>query len=186
MRVPLHNLTPQDQEIAARFIGSGGSIAYAREPDLVIAPDGEPYLYRWHIVERNKDCNVYFHMQIDSDPERPLHDHPWDNTSVILAGGYDELRAFPHPVEHSHLLPGTRRILRKGDVVHRKAEEAHRLILPDGFLYTLTLFTTGPRRRDWGFWFPEGWRNADDVLYLDPETRRSIMKPERRTGDDRG
>jgi hypothetical protein len=62
-----------------------------RYPDLVIAPDGKPYLYRWHVFPQNAAAGVYFHIQVQSDPERPLHDHPWDNTSVILSGGYDEL-----------------------------------------------------------------------------------------------
>jgi hypothetical protein len=42
----------------------------------VIAPDGQPYLYRWHVIERNPEANTYFHIQVDDDPERPLHDHP--------------------------------------------------------------------------------------------------------------
>lgn len=134
-----------------------------RNPDLTIAPDGEPYLYRWYVIPHDERVgNVYFHIQIGSDPERPLHDHPWDNTSVILAGGYDELyAALGLPTEIAY--PSMRQ-LRKGDVVHRRAEVAHRLILPKPFTYTMTLFTTGPARRRWGFWFPDGWRDERDVI----------------------
>lgn len=136
------------------------SIARLENPDLTIAPDGKPYLYRWHLIPRNDKANVYFHIQVDSDPERPLHDHPWDNTSVILSGGYDELWQ-PKPFFSG--LPALREI-RARDVIHRKAEEAHRLILPKKFLYTMTIFSTGPRVRPWGFWFSDGWLDAHDVL----------------------
>src|SRR5690554_5853755 len=35
-----------------------------REPDLTIAPDGNPYLHRWYIVPRNTTGNLYLHMQV--------------------------------------------------------------------------------------------------------------------------
>src|SRR5208282_5517483 len=105
-------------------------------------PDGEPYLYRWHVIPRNDYANVYLHIQVANDPERPLHDHPWDNTSVILAGGYDEMHQ-RHPAASS---PVTLRKMREGNVIHRKAEEAHRLLLASPLGYTMTLFSTGPKR----------------------------------------
>lgn len=119
-----------------------------REPDVDIQPDGTPYLYRWHLIPRRKvGANCYLHLQVASDPERPLHDHPWDNHSVILAGGY---------VERMQQTPPWGRVVErprhKGEAISRRAEEAHRLILPEGTPYTLTLFTTGPVLRDWGFW----------------------------------
>jgi hypothetical protein len=144
-----------------------------RDPDLCIAPDGEAYLWRWHIVPRNAVANVYFHIQVADDPERPLHDHPWDNTSVILAGGYDEIistTSTGSPLE-------VRRV-REGDVVHRKAEEPHRLLLASTHGYTMTLFTTGPKRRSWGFQFPDGWRDEREVIENLPD-ERSIFKDPR-------
>ena len=137
-----------------------GELSGHRKPDLIIAPDKKPYLYRWHIVHQQKFANVYFHIQVASDPERPLHDHPWDNTSVILSGGYDEIW---DPLPWLGISTDTVRRLRKGDVVHRTAGEAHRLILPPDIPYTMSLFTTGPKVREWGFWFPEGWRPYTDV-----------------------
>lgn len=131
------------------------------EPDMTIAPDGKPYLYRWHVVPRNPIANVYFHLQVASDPERPLHDHPWDNTSVILAGGYTELYS-PNPGGKFHDVEEFAR--KPGDVIHRKAGHAHRLILPEGVKYTMTLFTTGPRIRDWGFWKDRQFTPAKDVI----------------------
>ena len=130
---------------------------YPGEP-LVIAPEGEPYLYRWHLVPRNDFANVYLHLQVLSDPMRPLHDHPWDNQSVILSGGYDEIYD-PAPFRDWEDVGPWKRSFRKGDVVTRSAETAHRLILPPDIPYALTMFTTGPKRREWGFWYPDGWHH---------------------------
>lgn len=138
-------LTEEDQAQALAILGS-----LDRPPDLVIAPDGEPYIYRWHVIPRNAaGANVYFHIQVADDPERPLHDHPWDNQSVILAGGYLETW---NPWPQSPGVPPAESTRIKGDVVQRHAETAHRLELLDNCPYTMTLFTTGPVRRNWGFW----------------------------------
>ena len=156
-------LTNEDFRLMNTIIGNdrGGAL---REPDLIIAPDGLPYLYRWHVIHRQEKANVYFHVQVASDPERPLHDHPWDNTSVILSGGYDEMwDPQPWTAPRGIQCEGYLRRLRVGDVVHRNAGEAHRLILPEHINYTMTLFTTGPRIREWGFWFDDGWRSYKDV-----------------------
>lgn len=155
--------------LAHRFIGEGSLTL--REPDLCIAPDGQPYLWRWHIVEHNAEANAYFHIQVADDPERPLHDHPWDNTSVILAGGYDELISKP-----GDPLVFTRKA-REGDVIHRKAEEPHRLLLASPYGYTMTLFTTGPKRRRWGFWFKDKWRDQADVIVNLPDGRSIFKDP---------
>ena len=164
MKFDANMLTHDDYLLADRIIGhaNGGIV---RQPDLVIGEDDVAYLYRWHLVHSDL-ANVYFHIQTSSDPQRPEHDHPWDNTSVILSGGYDELW-LPQPwfrgpgLGQTHSLT---RKLRKGDVVHRMAAEAHRLLLPPEFRYTMTLFSTGPKVRTWGFWFPDGWRDHNDVL----------------------
>ncbi len=156
-------LTNEDFATARLILGG------VREPDLTIAPDGGgAYLHRWHIVPRNPHANVYLHLQVQSDPERPLHDHPWDNQSVILAGGYDE-------VIEDHPPSGPRRIrkVRAGQVWTRRAEAAHRLILPEGIPYTLTLFSTGSSIRDWGFWIenhsstPKWFSHTECLTHVD-------------------
>lgn len=151
-----------------------------REPDLIIAPDGEPYIYRWHVVPRNEEGNVYLHLQVADDPERPLHDHPWDNQSVILAGGYREVY-----VEHpDNLWVPRERLATEGRVIQRRAEEAHRLFLLPGSAYTISLFSTGPVVRDWGFWFlgeaqgllrPRQWVPQEQVIINTPDGR-SVFK----------
>ena len=151
------------------------SLTGMRPPSLIIAPDGHAYLYRWHLIPRSNQGNCYFHVQCASDPERPLHDHPYQNTSVILAGGYDEIIDF----QPLHFLTGRiTRQLRKGDVVHRQASEAHRLIMPEGISYSMSLFTTGPRVREWGFWTKNGWVNEREMTQM--ENGQSVIKREYR------
>lgn len=150
-------ISEHDQCLAAQYIGS-----LYRPPDLVISPDGHgEYLFRWHVAPHNKDANVYFHIQTKSDPERPLHDHPWDSTSVILSGGYDEIvNEFPM-ISKLHERTETRI---PGQVIFRPATWAHRLVLPADRAYSMSLFSTGPKVRDWGFWFEDGWKSFDEVI----------------------
>jgi hypothetical protein len=115
-----------------------------REPDFVIGPKDDPYLRRWWIIPRNEGCNVYLHEILRSDDDRALHDHPWANTSMLLDGRY---------VEHT----GGGSVLREaGSIVSRQASDSHRLeILPGE--RAVSLFMTGPKVREWGFWCPNGW-----------------------------
>lgn len=128
-------------------------------PDRVISPQGKPYLYRWYVVPRNKYGNVYLHVQVASDYDRALHDHPWANMSVILAGGYDEVVG---DVAGNFLVKADRR---PGAVVARWATDSHRLIMPEWnkLGYTMTLFTTGPKTREWGFWIDGEWVHWEKV-----------------------
>lgn len=170
-------LSDTDFKVASQILGPD-----LREPDLTIAPDGEPYIYRWHVIPRNTvGANVYFHIQVQSDPERPLHDHPWDNTSFILAGGYIEMiqKDAPRKLGMGVTNCETRR---KGDMISRKAEDAHRLILPDGCPYAMTLFSTGPVRRDWGFWIPNHrgvpkWVSHHECIVALPDGRSMFREP---------
>ena len=177
MSNPFDRLSPDDRDMAASYLGG------LREPDLIIAPDGEPYLYRWHLTPHSmKDRGAaMLHIQIASDPERPLHDHPWDNQSVILSGGYDELWN-PQPWisngnENDIIERATVRKLRMRDVVARKSREAHRLILPNELPYTMSLFSVGPVLHEWGFWTDNGWLDARVVTQMTPDGR-SIFRGE--------
>lgn len=170
---PLH-LEPGDLHRACQIVGG---IHRLYKPDLEIAPDGSPYLYRWHVVDRNKEANVYLHIQVASDPERPLHDHPWDNQSVILAGGYLEIIQENPPwsgLVHRRRNPG--------DTVQRKATESHRLVLPMDVPYTMSLFTTGPVKRDWGFWMPTHkgrpqWHSHQECIVNTPDGKSIFRNP---------
>lgn len=166
-------LTPEDRAFVE------GALGFQREPDLVI---GNPsYLYRWHVVPRNEAANTYLHVQVASDPDRPLHDHPWENMSVIVSGGYDELiQARPWPGGYVET-----KKRRKGDVVIRPAEQPHRLILPEGIPYTISLFSTGPKAKSWGFWCEVHGRNTwvdhAECVELLPDGRSIWKGPPGRT-----
>lgn len=193
----LRTMSDKDQGIVATYtdhLWSDERDCPAFMPDFVIAPDGKPYLYRWYLFgnphfhpEMKELPGMNLHIQVASDPERPLHDHPWDNVSHILSGGYEEI-IDPSPANQT--VRGRKRVFREdvggvwhrtetsvsefravrkvGDVIHRAQQTAHRLILPEGVPYTITIFTYGPKVAEWGFWYPDGWHsNRDHVAIRD-------------------
>lgn len=119
-----------------------------RDPDFII---GDNYLRRWWIIPRNPFCNVYLHEILHSDDDRALHDHPWDNTSFLIAGSY---------IEHT---PDGSLTRVAGDVISRPATAAHRLEVPAGGS-AISLFVTGPIVREWGFHCPQGWRHWTEFV----------------------
>lgn len=126
------------------------SIVMDREPDFVI---GDNYLRRWFCIPRNRWFNVYLHMIKRSDDDRALHDHPWLNCSIVLAGGY-----FEHTIAYGGVESRTWR--GRGSVTFRRAKAAHRLEVDKSREpFALSLFITGPRIRQWGFHCPKGWRH---------------------------
>ena len=111
-------------------------------PDFVI---GDPtYLQRWFVIPRNEWQNTYLHRGLRDDDDRALHDHPWDNVSLLLTGSYREIT------------PDGTFIREPGALIYRKATDSHRLELVDGKPW-VSLFFTGPRVREWGFHCPNGW-----------------------------
>jgi hypothetical protein len=149
-------LTEADRLLLTMYVGEDR--AYC--PDFTISPTGEPYLYRWYIAPRNQFGNCYLHIQVASDEDRFLHCHPWKNMSVILSGGYEEVIGDHDGREFS------RQGRKAGDVVYRQAKQTHRLIMPEWNKqgYTMTLFTTGPKVREWGFWVDGEWRHWKTVV----------------------
>lgn len=138
-----------------------------REPDEIIGGPERPYIRRWHLARKSRIPflsklmeNVYLHNVVRSDDDRALHDHPWWNISIVLWGGYYEhMPVIPDLYEY-----GWRTTHRKwrgiGSIVFRKANAAHRLELgaycPKP---TWTLFITGRKSREWGFYCPNGWKH---------------------------
>lgn len=123
-----------------------------RPPDFTIGEPHRPYMLRWWLVPRNRWFNVYLHCILRSDDERALHDHPWANCSIVLAGWYTEV--FGDRIERR----------RRGAVVFRKATTPHRLVVLSP---CWTLFLTGPKVREWGFWCGDEWRHWE--VYTDGE-----------------
>ena len=138
--------------IADRIIDN----ALRRAPDFIIGGADRPYLLRWWLIPRNVLFNAYLHNFMRSDDDRAHHDHPWlFNFSWHLRDGY---------IEHTISSGGvTVKVHRKaGDWKFRWGPAPHRVeLLPDGNggeLPCWTLFITGPRVREWGFYCGErGW-----------------------------
>lgn len=126
-----------------------------RKPDVLIwgldNTDNIPYMERWHIIPRNRFFNIYLHHFLKSDYDRALHDHPWWSISFILKGEYKE-----------HTPKGKPKIYRAGNIKLRGAKYTHRIELHKGPCWTL--FITGPRVREWGFFCKDGWRHFEEFL----------------------
>lgn len=121
-------------------------------PDFHVGPDDNHQLQRWFVIPRNPFNNVYLHRFLQSDDDRAMHDHPWNNKSWVLSGMYIE-----------HLQDGSTVTRSEGDIVERRAIEAHRVELIAGNP-AITLFFTGPIIRAWGFYCPQGWRHWSEFV----------------------
>ena len=103
------------------------------------------------LIARDAERCIYAHHYLRSDPDDP-HDHPWDNVSLVLTGGYWEHTYEPFMARLGGKGLAHSRIWRApGDVIFRKALDRHRLELEPG-IKPWSLFLTGPEIREWGFW----------------------------------
>lgn len=154
-----------------------------RPPDFVIGDASNPYLYRWHLLPKNRWLNVYLHRFLRDDDDRALHDHPWPFVSVVLNGTYreilrDDMRCrrcgndtwrddgrVPPPATCPNC-GETQKIVgpwrRRFSVVFRRPEHRHRVELQRDAVAghpvpCWTLMLVGPRVREWGFWCPQGF-----------------------------
>ena len=136
----------------------------ARVPDVVIGGQKHPYLLRWFVIPRNRFFNIYVHCFLRSDDDRAHHSHPWlFNASLLLSGSYIE-----HTIKAGGIVVRTHRVagcwkVRFGAAPHRieLLTVAHYVItqpLNSDLIPCWTLFITGPRMREWGFYCMErGW-----------------------------
>lgn len=146
------------------FQSLGKLFSHLLKPSFIIGDPSDPYLLRWHVIPRNNLCNIYLHKILKDDDDRALHDHPYDNISIVLSKyGYLERTAdsYPHPI-----------IRFGGSIIKRRAEEPHRLSLVVSPCWSL--FITGPRYREWGFHTDKGW--VPWYEFCDPENRGQIKK----------
>jgi hypothetical protein len=122
---------------------------------------GKPYMERWALRTFLGHLRIH-KITASDDPSQPFHDHPMSFVSLILTGGYLELR------------PGRcAREFFSGDINFCRAEEAHCLLLRKGALpvrddgpveTTWTLVVSGRPYRDWGFLTEDGWVGHEDYL----------------------
>lgn len=81
--------------------------------------------------------NIFIH-RFTRDDREDMHCHPWPNVSLVVVGEYEEDT------------PDGPRVRRPGDIVIRQAEQRHAItrVRPG----TISIFLTGRKCRDWGFW----------------------------------
>ena len=157
----------------------------SRQPNEIIRR-GTPYMERWMIGRKmavptfvasrsrlDEECraddqtpmpteveNAFLHRFLRNDAESQ-HCHPWWNFSLVLRGRYVE-----------EVAGGDRFERRPGGWVWRDAHDRHAIVEVEPG--TISLFVTGPKEREWGFW-PDGdtfvhhtewtaWRHANGLL----------------------
>ena len=119
-------------------------------PDEVLTHELHgPYLEKWHLRRFEDGSATLLHRFLRSDADDEFHDHPWDNRTTVISGGYFEVT----PEGHRWLGPGSQ--------VERKATDFHRVQIAPGIV-PVTLFWHGPKVNEWGFRLPDGskvpWR----------------------------
>lgn len=105
--------------------------------------EGERYLERYFLFDF-LGVKAYIHRFVASDPDRGLHDHPWDRSvSLVLAGGYREVRRT--------IKSGARcRQIDPWRLNYIRGNDFHRIVLDPGE-EAWTLFMHGARTKGWGF-----------------------------------
>ncbi len=125
------------------------------------------YIVRLHVL-KTPWFAICLHWILKPDAEPYLHDHPVSFLSVILRGGYAELRKREgQPLRY--------RVHRWFNWIRATPLDKHRIIFARKS--TLTLCFMGAKTREWGFhtdegWIhwkryyekPEYWRNRHDVV----------------------
>lgn len=108
------------------------------------------YLTRLHLV-KTPWFAICLHWLHKPDPEPFLHDHPVTFLSLVLWGGYKELRQrWKRGVFRTDI-----NTARRWNFVRAHDFDRHSII--DVRPRTLTLCFMGPKTREWGFWTKDGW-----------------------------
>lgn len=143
-----------------------------RDPDTVIRLNDERYVDRYKVIPSNRLFNVFVHRIHVSDDDRALHDHPWSNVSILLDGMYLEQSIDDREGD----------IRCPGDVIYRRGDEPHRLMLPFGPV--LTIFVRFRSVREWGFVCEDGrWFHWRRFLARDDRTAVNICDEGDQPGD---
>lgn len=147
---------------------AAGALRESVAASLIARAQRDPYSHLpgymeryWLLRPRRKggmapigEWGVRIHRILRSDADRHLHDHPWSCISVVLRGGYWEVMPKdpeqPASDDRRHHIVEWRG---PGAIVSRRAEDRHRLILPEG-RDCWSLFIVGRKDREWGFHDP--------------------------------
>lgn len=125
--------------------------------------DGQVYLNRWGFGH-DRLGRVLLHRMDAPDPGMDLHDHPWWFVSIVLWGGYTELRAGTRSAPTFAAFAEKHPTCDRGYEVERRVLSVKTMRLDECHTITdlhrrrcWTLVIGGPRRRPWGFYLPSGW-----------------------------
>jgi hypothetical protein len=118
--------------------------------------EGRAYLKRYFVWNDNrgpeKKPHIYLHKFINSDPDRNLHDHPWNFISFILWRGYVE-----------ETPGGVKKRKYPGMILYRPANWAHRVHITKP---AWTLVLTFKKKREWGFHTLKGWIHNQKFVHF--------------------
>lgn len=119
--------------------------------------DPMPFFQRWYILRSpsggKPSPNLYVHHFLRSDMEEP-HCHPWANTSYVLKGAIEE-DYWPSAASCLFEDAPVRLVTPAGAARARPASAVHRIVAVEPG--TISLFVTGPKVRDWGFYTDQGF-----------------------------
>lgn len=115
---------------------------------VIYRGDGKKYLTRYYLFKKPKPWlpSIYIHCFHASDEDYELHSHPWNfSLSLILKGSYLE-----HFRVQDHCLS---RLLSSGNYNFITEGKYHKIELITNEVWTL--FVSGQKVSDWGFWHPK-------------------------------
>lgn len=121
------------------------------------------YLIRYYVIQ-NRWFNVFIHQFLRSDRD-DLHDHPWDFVTYLVRGAYtenkwsDDFQWVESIRRHNYIYNDYMRPVRlkKNTLVFRRATDQHQVVVDEDLKEkdkdkaALTLFISGPTKREWGF-----------------------------------
>jgi hypothetical protein len=140
----------------------------------IIKVEGKPYLRRFYLTPRRLDehgektgkdvgFGVYLHYFYRGDEDRELHNHPWEKalSFILCSGYYEERRDANDNVILKNVRPFTFNYITSNDF--------HRVIKKEKSPHIWTLFMTGKRIQDWGFWDRDSKEYIPHKKFVVPE-----------------
>lgn len=137
----------------------------AKTPYSDIVIDGETYMRRFWLFNPYTDegrvrrwskylPSVRLHHIVLPDPDRHMHDHPWNARTFILRGTYAEVRQAENPEQAAEMVKhgadGVYRWRHPGSTVRLDFGQYHRIVgVSEGGVWTM--FVTYRYRGTWGF-----------------------------------
>lgn len=119
----------------------------------IVSREGQLHFRRWRLIQTPWFA-VFIHHIARSDEDKDPHSHPFNFTSFILRGGYQELVMWwdsildPAPAMKIHTI-------RAGEYLTRRSHEFHKITLLDSKPVWSLVFI-GRRTPEWGYLTKEG------------------------------